>query len=186
MIRKRSDYWQVKVYAGRDPLTGKERYEYERARTKREAERVEAALKTKVAEGRHRGTAARTVADLVERWFEWRQGVKEISPTTLQDYRLQIDRRIIPALGRIPVQRLDVETLDTFYAGVGLDRPQPRPAGDTPVRTARRCRTTSRGAGRRPAGDGSQTKPEARAVSTAGGRTGCPARGAVRVALAAH
>jgi hypothetical protein len=62
MIRKRSDYWQVRVYAGPDPLTGKERYEYDRARTKREAERVEAALKTKVAEGRSRGTAARTVA----------------------------------------------------------------------------------------------------------------------------
>ncbi|HEX8859616.1 MAG TPA: single-stranded DNA-binding protein [Actinomycetes bacterium] len=28
MIRKRSDYWQVKVYAGLDLLTGKERYEY--------------------------------------------------------------------------------------------------------------------------------------------------------------
>jgi hypothetical protein len=84
VIRKRSDYWQVKVYAGRDLLTGKERYEYDRARTKREAERVEAALKTKVAEGRHRSTAARTVADLVERWYEWRQGVKEISPTTLE------------------------------------------------------------------------------------------------------
>src|SRR6266545_3501890 len=83
VIRKRGDYWQVKVYAGRDLLTGRERYEYDRARTKREAERVEAALKTKVAEGRHRSTAARTVADLVERWFEWRQGVKEISPTTL-------------------------------------------------------------------------------------------------------
>jgi len=116
VLRKRDDYWQIKVYAGRDPLTGKERYEYDRARTKREAERVEAALKTKVAEGRHRSTAARTVADLVERWYEWRQGVKEISPTTLLGYRLQIDRRIIPALGRLPVRRLDVETLDTFYA----------------------------------------------------------------------
>jgi integrase len=116
VIRKRADYWQVKVYAGRDPLTGKERYEYNRARTKREAERVEAALKTKVAEGRSRGTAARTVADLVERWYEWRQGVKEISPTTLEGYRRQIDQRIIPALGRIPVRRLDVETLDSFYA----------------------------------------------------------------------
>ena len=115
MIRKRADYWQVKVYAGRDPLTGKERYEYDRARTKREAERVEAALKTKVAEGRQRGTAARTVADLVERWYQWRQGVKEISPTTLEGYRYQIDHRILPALGRIPVRRLDVETLDTFY-----------------------------------------------------------------------
>jgi hypothetical protein len=74
VIRNRGGYWQVKVYAGRDPLTGRERYEYDRARTKREAERVEAALKTKVAEGRHRSTAARTVADLVERWYEWRQG----------------------------------------------------------------------------------------------------------------
>jgi hypothetical protein len=43
VIGKRSDYWQVKVYAGLDPLTGKERYEYDRARTKREAERVEEA-----------------------------------------------------------------------------------------------------------------------------------------------
>jgi integrase len=116
VIRNRGDYWQVKVYAGRDLLSGRERYEYDRARTKREAERVEAALKTKVAEGRHRSTAARTVADLVERWYQWRQGVKEISPTTLEGYRRQIDQRIIPALGRIPVRRLDVETLDTFYA----------------------------------------------------------------------
>jgi integrase len=116
MIRDRGGYWQVKVYVGLDPLTGKHRFEYDRARTKREAQRVEAALKTKVAEGRHRGTAARTVADLVERWYQWRQGVKEISPTTLLGYRLQIDRRIIPALGYLPVRRLDVETLDTFYA----------------------------------------------------------------------
>jgi len=68
VIRNRGGYWQVKVYAGLDPLTGKQRFEYDRAKTKREAGRVEAALKTKVAEGRSRGTAARTVADLVERW----------------------------------------------------------------------------------------------------------------------
>jgi hypothetical protein len=63
VIRNRGGYWQVKVYAGLDPLTGKQRFEYDRAKTKREAVRVEAALKTKVAEGRSRGTAARTVAD---------------------------------------------------------------------------------------------------------------------------
>jgi integrase len=100
VIRNRGGYWQVKVYAGLDPLTGKQRFEYDRAKTKREAVRVEAALKTKVAEGRSRGTAARTVADLVERWYEWRRGVKAISPTTLEGYRRQIDQRIIPALGR--------------------------------------------------------------------------------------
>ena len=47
MIRNRGGYWQVKVYAGLDPLTGKQRFEYDRAKTKREAVRVEAALKTR-------------------------------------------------------------------------------------------------------------------------------------------
>jgi hypothetical protein len=48
VVRNRGGYWQVKVYAGIDPLTGKQRFEYHRAKTKREAVRVEAALKTKV------------------------------------------------------------------------------------------------------------------------------------------
>jgi hypothetical protein len=47
VIRNRGGYWQVKVYAGLDPLTGKQRFEYDRAKTKREAGRVEAALKTR-------------------------------------------------------------------------------------------------------------------------------------------
>jgi hypothetical protein len=32
--RKRNGYWQVKVYAGPDPLTGKQRFGYDRAKTK--------------------------------------------------------------------------------------------------------------------------------------------------------
>jgi hypothetical protein len=32
VIRKRGGYWQVKVYGGLDPLTGKERYEHDRAK----------------------------------------------------------------------------------------------------------------------------------------------------------
>jgi hypothetical protein len=36
VIRNRGGYWQVKVYAGLDPLTGKQRFEYDRAKTKRE------------------------------------------------------------------------------------------------------------------------------------------------------
>jgi hypothetical protein len=90
-------------------------------------------LKAKVAEGRHRATAARTVADLLERWLEWRQGVKEISPTTLEDYRLQINRRIVPALGNLPVRRLDAETLDRFYAEAAQARPRRRQASERGV-----------------------------------------------------
>jgi hypothetical protein len=36
VIRNRGGYWQVKVDAGLDPLTGKQRFEYDRAKTKRE------------------------------------------------------------------------------------------------------------------------------------------------------
>ena len=79
MIRKRGTYWQVRVYAGLDPLAGKRRDVYDPAPTRKQAEMVEAGLVAKVAEGQHRGTA-RTVAELVERWLDWRQGVKEISP----------------------------------------------------------------------------------------------------------
>jgi hypothetical protein len=32
VIRKRNGYWQVKVYAGPDPLTGKQRFGYDRAK----------------------------------------------------------------------------------------------------------------------------------------------------------
>jgi hypothetical protein len=64
--------WPGRPFPAITTLTSRERYEYDRARTKREVERVETALKTKVAEGRYRSTAARTVADLVERWYRWR------------------------------------------------------------------------------------------------------------------
>jgi hypothetical protein len=33
VIRNRGGYWQVKVYARLDPLTGKQRFEYDRAKT---------------------------------------------------------------------------------------------------------------------------------------------------------
>jgi Phage integrase, N-terminal SAM-like domain/Arm DNA-binding domain len=144
MVRNRGHYWQVKVYAGRDPLTGQERREYGRASTKREAERLEAQLKAKVAEGRHRASAARTVADLLERWLEWRQGVKEISPTTLEDYRLQINRRIVPALGNLRTAR----QLGPHRPGTPAPPAVPRSArtgGCWPPCTARRsCGTSPR------------------------------------------
>ena len=136
MIRNRGGYWQVKVYAGLDPLTGKQRFEYDRAKTKREAVRVEAALKTKVAEGRSRGNRradGRRPGGALVRVAPGRQGDL---PTTLEGYRRQIDQRIIPALGRIPVRRLDVETpMASTPSCAGVARPAAsrcRPAPSAP------------------------------------------------------
>jgi hypothetical protein len=75
MIRKRGTGLQVQVYAGRDPLTGRKRYVSQQVagQTKasmREAKQVEARLLEEIGTGRHKGSRSRTVAELLERWFE--------------------------------------------------------------------------------------------------------------------
>jgi hypothetical protein len=56
-IRKRRGGWQVIVYAGLDPLTGKQRQITCQVNvSRRQAEKVEARLRTEVADGQHAGT----------------------------------------------------------------------------------------------------------------------------------
>ena len=94
MIRQRPDRdgLQVQVYAGRDPLTGRKRYVSRQVPGKGRAalaaaKQVEAELLAEVGAGRHKGSRSRTVGELLERWYEWRQTVKPISPTTVMSYR---------------------------------------------------------------------------------------------------
>jgi integrase len=121
VIRKRRDGLQVQVYAGRDPLTGRKRYVSRQVagQTKasmREAKQIEARLLEEVGAGRHKGSRSRTMAELLERWLEWRPTVRPIAPTTVSSYRAAMDRYILPALGKLPVRQVDAATLDAFYA----------------------------------------------------------------------
>jgi hypothetical protein len=91
VIRKRRDGLQVQVYAGHHPLTGRKRWVSRQVpgQTKqsyRQAKKVEAELLEQVDRGQHRGSPSRTVAELIERWFSWRQQVRPISPVTLANY----------------------------------------------------------------------------------------------------
>ena len=120
MIRKRRDGLQVQVYAGRDPLTGRKRYVSQQVpgQTKasmRQAKQIEARLLEEVGAGRHKGSRSRTMAELLERWLEWRPTVRPIAPT-VSSYRAAMDRYILPALGKLPVRQVDAATLDAFYA----------------------------------------------------------------------
>ena len=77
------------------------------------------------------------MAELLDRWFEWRQGVRPISPRTVDNNRRDMDWFILPVLGKRPVARLDAATLDRFYAQLGKQggkngqplAPQHRPRG---------------------------------------------------------
>jgi integrase len=123
VIRKRGGSLQVQVFAGRDPLTGRKRWlsRQVRGQTKaayREAKKVEAQLLEQLDRGEQRGGRTRAVGELVERWLEWRQQVRPISPVTVANYRGAIDRYILPNLGRAKVHEVDAATLDTLYARV--------------------------------------------------------------------
>jgi integrase len=123
VIRKRGGSLQVQVFAGRDPLTGRKRWlsRQVRGQTKaayREAKKIEAQLLEQLDRGEQRGGRTRAVGELVERWLEWRQQVRPISPVTVANYRGAIDRYILPNLGRAKVHEVDAATLDTLYARV--------------------------------------------------------------------
>jgi integrase len=116
-IRKRRDGWQVIVYAGLDPLTGKQRQLTRQVNgSRRQAEKVEARLRTEVADGKHAGTRLKTLGELVDLWIERRAASdKPISPDTVQDYRSLIAKKIKPALGSKRLHTVNARVLDAFY-----------------------------------------------------------------------
>jgi integrase len=116
VIKKRGNRWWVVVYAGRDPLTGRKRQKTGTAATKAQARQLEARLISEVGAGQHGGAAGKTIADLLEAWFQWRPSVRPISPNTLVNYRRYADQKLLPALGRLPLNRVDTATIDRFYA----------------------------------------------------------------------
>ncbi|HEY2959241.1 MAG TPA: Arm DNA-binding domain-containing protein, partial [Actinomycetota bacterium] len=65
-IRRRRSGWQVIVYAGLDPLTGKQRQITRQVNSYRQAEKVEARLRTEVADGQHAGTRLKTLGELLD------------------------------------------------------------------------------------------------------------------------
>jgi integrase len=119
MIRRRGTRWQVTVYAGTDPVTGRERRVTRsvpakpgQTRPPKEARELEARLMVEVGGGDHR-EARMTVAELLERWLE--HAGPDLSPTTLHGYERYIARSIVPAIGRVRLDKLTTAMLDGLY-----------------------------------------------------------------------
>ncbi len=112
-VKGRTDYWELSVDAGRDPITGRRSRVRRGFRGGRRA--AEEALNDLVAEvtsGRASASSA-TVADLLTRWIE---NVRDnLSPRTLQGYQRIIAKRLMPSIGRLKLQRLRSSDLDALY-----------------------------------------------------------------------
>jgi integrase len=110
-----SGSFRVKVYAGYDPLTGRRLYLDETIppgpKAAAEAERTRIRMLSEVDDRRNPTTRA-TVAQLMERYLE----VVDVDPNTKKRYEGIIRIHIRPALGSVPLARLDGDLLDRFYA----------------------------------------------------------------------
>ncbi len=134
-LRKRGNAWELRAFAGRDPVSGRKIY---RTRTyrggKREAEDALSRLVLEVSGG---GRAARdaTVCTLVREWLELAKA--DLSPSTVRGYENCFKRYIQPTIGDVPLERLGVAQLDRLYALLRTDKgPTGRPLATATIRQA--------------------------------------------------
>jgi integrase len=106
---------RVRVYAGIDALTGKDHYLTEVVpagpKAAAEAERVRTRLLSQVDERRNPKTRA-TLNQLLERYME----VLDVEATTRARYELDVRLRLRPALGALPLSRIEPDLVERLYA----------------------------------------------------------------------
>jgi integrase len=113
-MRERSPgHWQLRAFAGADPVTGKPR---QVSRTFTGTQRAASkALGTPVAEvdaGTFKRTTA-TVGQLLDWWLEFAS--QRQRPRTVYENRSKIDSRIRPVLGNVKLDKLEPDMLDGTY-----------------------------------------------------------------------
>ncbi len=176
MRERRPGYWQLRVFEGADPLTGKKQYRTQSFRgTKRQAQSALASLVSQVNGGVIQ-TRTCTVTELIDAWLAHIENVGR-SPSTLYNYR-RLVRQLPDGFKALPLSKVTPKVVDDLYrflakgdgaqAGhgaavprstarrlrpgreVGVDRAQPDRPGDAVERATRR--TGAAGSRRRVAG----------------------------------
>ena len=113
-LRQRGNAWELRAYAGVDPVTNKQKYVTRTFRGgKREAQEALARLVVEVCGGGH-GAQDATVGDVLRQWLELTK--PELSPTTARGYDWIIRTYILPTLANVRLARLKSSQLDRFYA----------------------------------------------------------------------
>ena len=122
MREKSPGRWELRVFLGEDPVTGKKRY---LSRTVVGGKRVASSELAKLVAAepggemsRRRAQAKMSLSDLVEQHIERHPG----SPTTTAEYRAVLERYIRPSIGRLRLTEINAGILDQFYEHLGRER----------------------------------------------------------------
>jgi hypothetical protein len=113
VAQRRSRFYAV-IYEGRDPVTGKELRRWHPAGTDRaEAERLAAKL---AAKEQSRIDAVRTLtfgAYLTSQWLPAKK--LHLATSTYRAYERNVQRHILPTLGRVGLRRLRYQQIESLY-----------------------------------------------------------------------
>ncbi len=114
-MRQRGEQsWQLRVHAGRDPISNRKRYVERTFRgNKRQASKALAALVTETDGRAPRSTKEGTVGALLNEWLD--HTTPSFSPKTVAITRMYLDAPIIPAIGSLSANKLTAADLDRFY-----------------------------------------------------------------------
>ncbi|HEY3259857.1 MAG TPA: site-specific integrase [Pseudonocardiaceae bacterium] len=114
-IRHRGDRLQVRLFAGRDAVTGKDVYltatvtGTDKVARKRAEDKL-SEFRTQVRKQRHTPTSV-TTSYALDEWLR----TSEVEDSTRIGYVNYVERYIRPTLGPIPVRKLDTHALESFY-----------------------------------------------------------------------
>ena len=111
MIRRRGNSFQVIVYAGKDPLTGRDLRLRESTTDEAEARSILRRLTAQVDEERH----AKTNASFRTAMLTWLR-THEVEETTRASYEQYARRHLYPVFGDLPVGKVTTRMLEEFYA----------------------------------------------------------------------
>lgn len=110
--QRRAGVFELRVYVGRDPISGKVRHRYETFHGgKRDAQRRLAELVAE-SDGMRAPVTAGTVGYLLQEWFDG--AVHEWSPLTAQRYQ-QIIRDYLGPIHGVQLRKLSAKDLDDLY-----------------------------------------------------------------------
>lgn len=112
-MRQRGSSWELRVYVGRDAVTGRKRWVTKTVKGgKREAQRALAAMVAEADRGALRSTTV-TVGELLEEWFA--HAAPGFSPKCVLETRGVLDRNLLPFLGPIRLSKLGAADIDRHY-----------------------------------------------------------------------
>jgi integrase len=118
-VRVRGSKYEVRVYAGLDPLTKKPIYLNGSANTSQEAEKVRTALLAKVDQQRHPKSRI-TVGQVIDRWME----IARHEESTRERNEIAIRMYLRPAFGEHQAAKLHAYSVELFYARLARCRNQ--------------------------------------------------------------